>query len=147
MAMQTMTYQGLPMKAMKSSIYIAHFALCLFLHSMCHAEECTLHTPANGAYEDTTKVKREQFRKEYQEKLYQLEGKIAETRDRIKKEKKSLQENLNKELDSLEDSRKSIASKLEDQEVKSSAEWEKLEADIREEYDETESKVRNFFKR
>lgn len=97
--------------------------------------------------EDTSQLKKEQFKKEYKAKLSILEAKIAETRERIKKEKQEAQEKMNKELDSLEESKKGISSRLEESGTKSQSDWEKFETEIREEYDETESKVRNFFKR
>jgi len=96
---------------------------------------------------DTTLVKREQFKKEYKEKLSILEGQIAQTRGRIKSEKKETQEKWNKDLDLLEETRKGISAKLENSEEKTNSEWLKFIVEIREEYDETESKVRNFFKK
>jgi len=96
---------------------------------------------------DSTQVKREQFKKEYKEKLFILEGQIAQTRERVKSEKKETREKRNKELDELEESRKGISAKLENSEEKTHSEWQKFAAEIREDYDETESKVRNFFKK
>lgn len=95
--------------------------------------------------EDSSQLKKEQFVKEYKAKLSILETKITETRERIKKEKKEVQERLNKELDGLEESRKDISARLGGSEVTSQSNWRKFETEIREEYDETESKVRNFF--
>jgi len=98
-------------------------------------------------YNDSTQVKREQFRKEYKEKLIILESQILQTRERIKNEKKETREKWNKELDELEGVRKDLSTKLENQEEMNPSEWQKFTVEVREEYDETESKVRNFFKK
>jgi len=104
---------------------------------------CTETIPNN----DSTQVKREQFKKEYKEKLLILEGQITQTRELIKTEKKETREKWNKELNELEEARKGISVKLESNEERTQSEWQKFTIEIREEYDETESRVRNLLKK
>jgi len=96
---------------------------------------------------DSTQVKKEQFKKEYRGKIGFLESLIAQTRERIKTEKKDAREKHDKELDGLEEAKNNLSTKLDSSQEGTQADWQKFTDEIREEYDETESKVRNFFKK
>ena len=125
-----------------------YFLMLCALATVSSAFAATIPSTTNSEiYSDTAQIKKEQFRREYKDKVDELEKHIEVTRLEIKKKKKESQVQLNKKLDDLEESRKSLAAKLQTSEEKSAENWDKFAKEVREEYDETESKVRNFFKK